>query len=111
MTTIHYFNYCADVGRSMIRFKDAKELLEVKDHHKMSSILSTISCLLALAETDNDHEVTSLIDMVNEIKVERRYLLLIVPTLNTVILKNKTIIYNVGIQQKNKGTKYDLFVP
>ena len=94
----------------MIRFKAAKELLEFKDHRKMSSIFSTISCLVALVETDQDHEVTSLIDMVNEIKVERRYLLLTVSTLNTAILKNKTITYNVGIHQKDIGTKYELFV-
>ena len=110
MTKVHNFNYCADVGSSMIRFTDAKELLEVKDDRKMSSIFSTISCLVALVETDHDDEVISLIDMINGIKVERRYLLLIVSTLNTAILKNKTIAYNVGIHQKVNGTKYEVFV-
>ena len=110
MNILYNFNYFSDFGSSMLRFKDAKELLEAKDHRKMSSIVSTISCLVALVETDHDDEVTSLIDMVNEIKVDRRYLLLIVSTLNTTILKNKTITYNVGIHEKDKGAKYEFFV-
>ena len=31
---------------SMLRFIDAKELLEAKDHHKMSSIVSCMSILV-----------------------------------------------------------------
>ena len=77
----------------------------------MTSILSKISCLVTLVETDNDDEVPLLIDMINDVKIERKHLLLMVSNLSKTILKNKTINYNVGMYQKDKGTKSEIFNP
>ena len=68
----------------------------------------------------NGDEVSQLIDMVHDLKVGRKHLLLIVPALDLSVMKNKTINYNVMIYNRGSGNiilttincvcKYALFV-
>ena len=104
------FSDCADFERPAMKFRGAKDLLEVKDHPKMSTIMSKISCLVTSVETDQDDEVSLLINMLNDMKVERKHLLLIVSKLNKTILNEKTINYNVGMYHKYKGIKFKMSI-
>ena len=92
-------------GPTTIRFQNAELLLEVKDHPQFSVMLSTVKCLIALVDTYVDDEVSQLIDMVNKLEVESKYLIfmVMVPSLNVTLLQNKTINYNVGIYQNHTG--------
>ena len=96
-------------GSTTIRFQNAELLLEVKEHPQFSVMLSTVKCLIALVDTYVDDEVSQLIDMVNKLEVESKYLIfmVMVPSLNATLLQNKTINYNVAVAYRGAGTKID----
>ena len=92
----------ADIGTSSLLFKNANELLKVKSNPQFSLILARVKCLDIVVEANGD-EVSQLIDMVNDLKVGRKHLLLIVPALDLSVMKNKTINYNVMIYDRSSG--------
>ena len=78
----------------------------------LSSLLASTSCLFTIVETDDIEEVLRLIDMVNVLSVDEKYLLLIVPTFDSAAIQNfqqfwngenMTINYNVVVHHKNAG--------
>ena len=92
----------ADTGRSTLRYKDANELLKVKSNPQFSVILTTVTCLNVVVEANGD-DVSLLIDMVNDLKVGKKHLLMIVQALDLSVMKNKTINYNVMIYDRSSG--------
>ena len=77
-------------------------MLQIEDNPHFSKILATITCLIAIVESETNN-IPHLIEMFNGMRVERKYLLLIVPALDTSLFQNKTINYNVGVHQRNTG--------
>ena len=92
----------ADIRTSTLRYNNAKELLKIKNNPQFLLILNAVTCLSIIVEANHD-EVSQLIDMVNELKVEGKYLLLIVPSSELSVMRNKTINYNVVIFDKGSG--------
>ena len=92
----------AEIGTSTIRFRNAEELLKVKSNPRFQVILTTATCLNIVVEAVGD-EVSQLIDVVNELKVERKSLLLIVPVLDLNLIRNKTINFNAIIYKSSSG--------
>ena len=70
-----------------------------------SSILNSISCLVTIVETDIAEEGLRLIDMVNELSVATKYLLLIVPTFDLTAVENQTINFQVMVNHGESGNK------
>ena len=85
-----------------MRFQNAEELLRVKDSPLLSSITSSSSCLITVAES-SDENVLQLLGMVNELNVAKKFLILIVTSLSTTLLRNVTINYNVILDNRGKG--------
>ena len=92
-----------EIGNSIINFHGANELLAARDRPQLSRILSTISCLIAIVEINHNDEVGHIIDMVNGMKVKTKNLLMIVSSLNKSLFQNKTVNYNVRVEQKESG--------
>ena len=92
----------ADITTATLKYDNAKELLKVKNNPQFLLILTTVTCLSIIVDANND-EVSQLIDMVNGLTVERKYLLLTVPSSELSVLRNKTINYNVMIYVKGSG--------
>ena len=99
---IHGTFTIAEIGTSTLRFSNAEELLKVKSNPQFQVISTTVACLNIVVEADGD-EVSQLIDVVNELKVERKYLLLIVSALDLSLMRNKTINFNVMIYNIGTG--------
>ena len=92
-----------DIGTSTLRFENMEELLKVRYDFLFSSALVSSSCLITIIETDGDDYVLDLIDFVNEFRVERKHVILIVPTFNKDNFKNITTNYEVTIDHQDKG--------
>ena len=84
-----------DFGASTFRFKDAKELLKLRKSPQFLSLLSSISCLVTVAEPDASNEVLELIHMVNKFPVLEKYMLLIGSTFDDNAFENLTINFQV----------------
>ena len=85
-----------------MRFENAEELLRVKESPLFSSITSSSSCLITVVES-GDGNVLQLLGLVNELNVAKKFLILIVTSLNTSLLRNVTINYNVILDNRGKG--------
>ena len=64
---------------------------------------------MTIAEMKNEAEMSQLIDIVNEIRVSEKYLIIYIDTLNTVLLQNKTINFNVMINHRDTGVTINVF--
>ena len=77
--------------------------MNVKNDSRFMKILTSVSCMIILAEVSTDSEVSMLIKMVTNFKVARSNLIIAVPKLNISVFENETINFNVNIYHKGKG--------
>ena len=93
-----------------MRIKNAKEVLKLRKSVLLSSILNSISCLFTIVETYYVEEVLMLIEMVNELSVAEKHLLLISPIFDSAaistLVQNMTIHYNVVVHHTNAGENF-----
>ena len=70
-----------------------------------SSLAASFSCLVTIVETCNVEEVWKLIEMVNEISVAKKYLLLIVhvPTFDSSAVQNITTNFQIIVHHGVTG--------
>ena len=92
-----------DFGRGTVKFQNLGELLKIKVSEKFKSMTARMSCLMTMTRMNNDLEVSQLIDVVNELKVSKKYLIIFVETLNTTLLRKKAIPFNVIIHHNESG--------
>ena len=92
-------------GRDSLRFGTVSHLMTVKHDIRLIKILTSVSCMVILADVSSDNEVSILIDILTSFKVAWKYLIITVPELNNSILDNKTINFNVEIYDTGKGNK------
>ena len=101
--TVSFSTHLSDIGTSILRFRDAKELLKVRGHILFSSVLASSSCLITIVDTHSGDEVLDVIDMVNDFRADRKRLLILAPTFNETMFKNVTINYDVTIEHSYGG--------
>ena len=100
---VSFCTHLLEIGTSTLRFENMEELLKVRYDLLFSSALASSSCLITIIETNGDDRVLDVIGIVNEIRVERKHVLLIVPTFNEDNFKNITTNYEVTIDHQDKG--------
>ena len=100
----HFKNYLSpDLGRGAIKFQSFQNLLEVEDSKKFRSVTSRMSCLMTVAEMSNELEVSKMIEIIHELKIAQKYLIIFIDTLNTTVLHERTINFNVMINHGETG--------
>ena len=62
-----------------------------------------MSCLAAVVDVNNELEVSKLIDIMHELQINHKYLTVIMDTLNTSLLHEKSINFNVIINHRGEG--------
>ena len=78
-------------------------MLKLRGNPLFASLFNPISCLVTIVETDNIEDVLRLVEMVNELSVTKKYLLLIVPTFDSTIVQNITINFQVIVNHGEAG--------
>ena len=92
-------------GRGSVRFGTVSHLMTVKHDIKLINVLTSVSCMVLLADVSIDSDVSILIDILTSFKVAWKSLIITVPELNNAVLENKTINFNVEIYHKRKGNR------
>ena len=89
------------LGRSAIIFENIQHLLKA-DNIKLQSLMVSIPCLVTIIETYDIGEASKLIDFLADLGVKEKHLLIYTPfVMNTELLPNKTINFNVIIIEKS----------
>ena len=74
------------------------------------SLARRMSCLTTITLTRNELQISEMIDIINELHIPRKYLIIFADTLNTTYLSEKMINFNVMINHKGKGINIQIFV-
>ena len=77
--------------------------MTIKHDIRLIKILTSVSCIVIVADVNSDSEVSILIDILTSFKVSWKSLIITVPELNNSVLDNKTINFNVEIYDWGKG--------
>ena len=85
-----------DAGGTL-RFRSVSHLLTVENDTRLLKIVTSVSCLMIIADVSTNTELSQLIDVVTKFKVSKKHLIVTIPQLNVVSLQNKTINFNVVI--------------
>ena len=67
----------------------------MKDDVQFASVVDGTSCLMTIAASPNTAVSSKLMDLMTVQKVERKYLLIVTPTLDMKLLQNKTTNFNI----------------
>lgn len=100
-TYVYLLFYKDILGRSAIIFENIQHLLKA-DNIKLQSLMVSIPCLVTIIETYDIGEASKLIDFLADLGVKEKHLLIYTPfVMNTELLPNKTINFNVIIIEKS----------
>ena len=94
----------ADVGQSTMWFSNVLQLFAMKDDATFASIMKDIPCLLTIATSPDTAVSSKLMDLMTVQKVERKYLLIVTPTIDIELLQNKTTNFNIMLAYPGPGT-------
>ena len=86
-----------------MKFQSFQNLLEIKDGEKFRSLRAMMSCLVTITEMSNESEVSKMIDIMHEFKIAQKHLIIFMDTLNTTLLSERTVNYNVMINHRGTG--------
>ena len=64
-----------------------------------------MSCLMTIVQKHNDTEVSHLIEIVNELKIERRHLLIFTEAGNATFFRKRKINFNVIVSHREPGNR------
>ena len=75
----------------------------MKDNEQFASLLSGISCVMTIAKSPFTAVSSKLMDLMTIQKVDKKFLLIITPSLDTGLLQNKTTNLNVIFAHPGSG--------
>ena len=90
--------------------QNAEELLKLSGNPLFLSLLDSISCVVTIVESDNVGQILRLIEMVYELPVTEKYLLLIAQTFDSTALQNLTINFQVIVHHAETGKHITMFL-
>ena len=75
----------------------------MKNYELLKLQFTRMSCLVTMAHMTNDEEVSQLINLINEMTVSKKYLIILVDFLNSTVLQKRAINFNVLFNHRNAG--------
>ena len=85
-------------------FSDVLQLFAMKDDAKFASVMGGIPCLMTVATSPNTAASSKLMDLMTVQKVDKKYLLIVTPTMELELLQNKTTNFNILFAHPGPGS-------
>ena len=98
------------MGRGTIRFNSFKAMKIVAHGQIFRSLAREMSCLTIITQTINGLQISELIDIINELHIPQKYLIIFAETLNTTYLSERLINIEVMIYNVGKGINFSKFL-
>ena len=89
-------------------FESVNQLLLNKDDNRFETVISSSSCLSMTAESSIPTEISVLVDFASSLKVKHKYLVVNTQQLNTTLLQNKRINFNIFINEVGSGKQCNI---
>ena len=86
-------------------FSSVGQLLGIEDDKTLATVLTSSSCLSVIAQSTKVEDISNLVDLVSNIRVKNKYLMVQTPPLNTTLLQSKKINFNVMVNEVESGMK------
>ena len=86
-------------------FGSVGKLLEIEDDKSLATVMTSSSCLSVIAQSTKVEAISNLVDLVSNIRVKNKYLMVQTPPLNTTLLQSKKINFNVMVNEVDSGMK------
>ena len=86
-------------------FGSVGKLLGIDDDTTLATVLTSSSCLSVIAQSTKVEDISNLVDLVSNIRVKNKYLMVQTPPLNTTSLQSKMINFNVMVNEVDSGMK------
>ena len=64
------------------------------------SVSRSMSCLMTITQMSNEMQISEMIDVMNELHVPQKYLVILINTLNTTMVTKRTINFDVMIYHR-----------
>ena len=90
-------------------FESVNQLLLNKDDNRFETVISSSSCLSITAESSNPGEISILVDFASSLRVKHKYLVVNTLQLNTTLLQNKRMNFNVFLNIVGSGKKCSIY--
>ena len=81
------------------------KLLDMEYHTTLATVLTSSTCLSVIAQSTKVEEISKLVDLVSNIRVKNKYLMVQSSPLNTTLLQSKKINFNVMVNEVDSGMK------
>ena len=86
-----------------MKFDSFQKMKNVAYGEIFKSSLMRMSCLMTITQMRNEMQISEMIDVMNELHVAQKYLVILIDTFNTAIVTKRTINFNVMIYHKGEG--------
>ena len=86
-----------------MKFDSFQNMKNVASGEIFRSLIRRMSCLMTITQMRNEMEISEMIDVMNELQVPKKYLVILVDTFNTSMVTKRTINFNMMIHQRREG--------
>ena len=86
-----------------MKFDSFQKMKNVAYGEIFKSSLRRMSCLMTITQLRNEMQISEMIDVMNELQVPKKYLLILVDTFNTSMVTKRTINFDMMIYNRRKG--------
>ena len=86
-----------------MKFDSFQKMKNVAYGEIFKSSLRKMSCLMTITQMRNETQISEMIDVMNELQVPKKYLVILVDTFNTSMVTKRTIIFNMMIYNRREG--------
>ena len=86
-------------------YSSVGQLLGIEDDKTLATVLTSSSCLSVIAQSTKVEDISNLVDLVSNIRVKNKYIMVQTPPLNTTLLQRKKINFNVMVNEVESGMK------
>ena len=86
-----------------MKFDSFQKMKNVAYGEIFKSSLRRMSCLMTITQMRNEMQISEMIDVMNELHVARKYLVILIDTFNTAMVTKRTMNFNVMIYHRGEG--------
>ena len=83
-----------------MKFDSYQNMKNVANGEIFRSLITRMSCVMIITQMRNEMQISEMIDVMSELHVAQKYLVILIDTFNTAMVTKRTINFNVMIYHR-----------